>query len=37
MIDEDIDLKIIVTDKRFLGVRIGVTGLVIAAAGVVGV
>ncbi|WP_445145071.1 hypothetical protein [Dyella sp. Tek66A03] len=33
MIDEDLDLKIIFTDRRFLGVRIGVAGLAIAAGG----
>jgi len=33
MVDNDLDMKIIFTDKRFLGVRIGIAGLVIAAAG----
>lgn len=33
MIDEDLDLKIVFTDKRFLGVRSGIAGLILAAAG----
>lgn len=33
MVDNDLDMKIIFTDKRFLGVRIGIAGLVIVAAG----